>query len=130
MENQDFQARKEAYCRLYNRVQSILLKKNVRSNIIKAILEYPFIAAPETLKKLNVVIISVRQGYESTEERQDYRTEFRITYRGREISMDIRKSKDNYDKDRKPRCFNYNIYRHITKDYQKAKKKNQEVLQV
>ena len=24
--------------------------------------------------------------------------------------MDIEKVKDNYNKDRKPRCFNYNIY--------------------
>jgi len=28
-----------------------LLKKNVRHNIIKMILEYPLIAAPETLKE-------------------------------------------------------------------------------
>ena len=38
-----------------------LLKKNVRSNIIKTILGYPPIIAPETLKKWKVVIISVRQ---------------------------------------------------------------------
>jgi len=36
--------------------------------------------------------------------------------------MDIRKSKDNCDKDRKPRCFNYNVYKHIAKDCQKPKK--------
>ena len=33
-----------------------LLKKNVQSNIIKIILEYPPIAAPETLKEWKVVI--------------------------------------------------------------------------
>ena len=38
-----------------------LLKKNFRSNIIKTILGYPPIVAPETLKKWKVVIISVRQ---------------------------------------------------------------------
>ena len=70
-----------------------------------------------------MVIISVRQGYESIEGRQDYRIEFRITYRDREIPIDIRKSKDNYDKDRKPRCFNCNIYGHTAKNCQKAKKK-------
>jgi len=44
-----------------------LLKKNVRSDIIKIILEYPVIVAPETLKEWKVAIISVGQGYESTE---------------------------------------------------------------
>ena len=51
---------------------NFLLKKNFKSNIIKTILEYPLIVAPETLK---MVIISVRQGYESTESKHDYRTE-------------------------------------------------------
>ena len=31
------------------------------------------------------------------------KTESRITYRGREVHMDIRKFKDNCDKDGKPR---------------------------
>jgi len=44
-----------------------LLKKNVRSDIIKMILEYPVIVAPETLKEWKIAIISVGQGYESTE---------------------------------------------------------------
>jgi len=44
-----------------------LLKKNIRTNIIKMILEYLPIAIPETLKKWKVVIISVEQGYEFTE---------------------------------------------------------------
>jgi len=39
--------------------------------------------------------------------------------------MDIGKSKDNYDKDRKPRCFNYNIYRYIARDCQKPKKEKE-----
>ena len=45
-----------------------LLKKNVRQDIIKMILGYPPIAAPETLKEWKVAITSVGQGYESTEE--------------------------------------------------------------
>jgi len=45
-----------------------LLKKNVRQDIIKMILEYPPIAAPNILKKWKMVIISVRQIYEFTEE--------------------------------------------------------------
>jgi len=59
-----------------------------------------------------VAIISVGQEYDSTESRHNYRTKMGIIYGGREVSMKIEKSKDNYDKDRKPRCFNYNIYRH------------------
>ena len=41
--------------------------------------------------------------------RNDYRIELEITYGGRGALMDIGKFKDNYDKDRKPRCFNCNI---------------------
>ena len=44
-----------------------LLKKNIRHNIIKTILEYPPIAMPETFKEWKVAITSVGQGYESTE---------------------------------------------------------------
>ena len=36
--------------------------------------------------------------------------------------MDIRKSRDNFDKDRRPRCLNYNTYRHMAKECQKPKK--------
>ena len=45
-----------------------LLKKNIWPDIIKIILGYPPIAAPETLKEWKVVIISVGQEYKSTEE--------------------------------------------------------------
>ena len=38
-----------------------LLKKNVRPDIIKTILCYPSIAAPETLKEWKVAITSVEQ---------------------------------------------------------------------
>ena len=44
-----------------------LLKKNVQQDIIKTILEYPPIAALEILKEWKVAIVSVEQGYESTE---------------------------------------------------------------
>ena len=44
-----------------------LLKKNARQDIIKMILGYPPMAMPETLKEWKVVIMSVGQGYESTE---------------------------------------------------------------
>ena len=51
-----------------------LLKKNTRHDIIKTILGYPFIAMPETFKEWKVAIISVEQGYESTEGQHDYKT--------------------------------------------------------
>ena len=59
-----------------------LLKKNIQHDIIKTILEYPPIVMPETLKKWKVVIMSVGQGYESTEGHHDYKTSTRTTYRG------------------------------------------------
>ena len=93
-----------------------LLKKNVKSNIIKTILGYLPIAVPKTLKKWKVAITLVRQGYESIENIYDYRTGLGITYRGREAPIDIGKPKDNCNKDGKPRCFNCNIYRYMTKN--------------
>ena len=42
-----------------------LLKKNIRTDIIKTILGYPPIVVPETLKEWNVIITLVRQGYKS-----------------------------------------------------------------
>ena len=44
-----------------------LLKKNIRADIIKTILEYPPMAAPDMLKEWKVAITSVGQEYESTE---------------------------------------------------------------
>ena len=92
-----------------------LLKKNVRQDIIKTILGYPPIAMPETLKEWKVAIISVEQGYESTEGRHDYKTSTRTTYGGRGQPMDIGKSNDNF-KDGKPKCFNCNKYGHMAKE--------------
>ena len=72
-----------------------------------------------------MIITSVRQGYEYIEDRQDYQTGSEITYGERDILMNIRKSKDNYNKNIKLRCFNCNVYRHIAKDYRKLKKKKE-----
>ena len=92
-----------------------LLKKNAQHDIIKTILEYPPIVMPETLKKWKMAITSVRQEYKSTKERQDYKTSTRMTFGEREQPMDIGKSNKNF-KDRKPKCFNCNKYRHMTKE--------------
>jgi len=45
-------------------------------------LGYLLIAAPETFKEWKVVIMSVGQGYESTEGQHDYKTNIEITYGG------------------------------------------------
>ena len=102
-----------------------LLKKNIRGDIIKTILEYLSIIAPESLKEQKVAIILVEQGYESTKDKQDYKTESGIIYRGREASVNIRKSRNNYNNDIKPRCFNCNVYRHIAKNYRKPNKEKE-----
>ena len=51
-----------------DKLHAIFLLKNVQPDIIKTILGYSPIAVPETLKEWKVVITSVGQGYESTEE--------------------------------------------------------------
>jgi len=73
------------------------LKKNVYTDIIKTILE----SASEILKEWKIAITSVGQEYESTESQQDYKTGIDMTYRERGIPMDIGKTRENFDKDRK-----------------------------
>ena len=69
--------------------------------------------------------MSVGQGYESTEERHDYKTSTGTTYGGKGQPMDIGRSNNNF-KDRKPKYFNCNKYRYMAKDCQ-GKKKEQEM---
>ena len=99
-----------------------LLKKSIWIDIIKTILEYPPMAVPKTLREWKVAITLVRQGYESTKSQQDYRIGTEIIYKGRSVPMGIRKAKDNFNKDKKPKCFNCNIYKYILKDCQKPRK--------
>ena len=63
--------------------------------------------------------------YKSTKERQDYRIGSEIIYRDRGASIDIGKPKYNYNKDRKPMWFNYNVYGYMTKNYQKLTKEKE-----
>jgi len=69
-----------------------------------------------------VAIISVGQKYKSTEGQYDYKTGTRMTYGGRQQSMDIGKSNNNF-KDRKLKCFNCNKYGHMAKECWKKKEK-------
>ena len=48
-----------------------------------------------------------------------------MIYRGRSAPMDIRKARDNFDKDKKLKCFNYNTYRHMVTKYRKPKKEKE-----
>ena len=100
-----------------------LLKKNIKTDIIKTILGYLPMTVLKTLREWEVAIILVEQKYKSIENWQNYRIRTEIIYRGRSIFMNIRKTKENFDKDRKPRYFNYNMYRYIAKECQKLKKK-------
>jgi len=101
-----------------------LLKKNVQQDIIKMILGYLPMAMPETLKEWKVAITSVGQGYESTEGCHNYKMSTGITYGGRGQPMDIGKSNDNF-KNGKPKCFNYNKYGHMAKEYRSEKKEQE-----
>ena len=89
------------------------------------ILGYLPITAPETLKKQKIVIILVGQEYKFTKSKHDYRTRSGIIYEDREAPIEIGKFKNNYNKERKPRYFNCNIYGHITKDCQKPRKEKE-----
>ena len=78
-----------------------LLKKNVRSDIIKTILGYPSIITSEIFKEWKVVMILVGQKCKSTKGKQDYRTGSKITYKERGVLINIGKFKDSYKKRRK-----------------------------
>ena len=45
-----------------------------------------------------------------------------MIYGGKDIPIDIRKTKDNFDKKRKPKCFNCNVYRYMAKGCRKSKR--------
>jgi len=69
----------------------------------------------ESLKEWKVAITLVRQEYESTEGRHNYKTSTRVTYSGWGQPMDIGRSNENF-KDGKLKCFNCNKYRHMAKE--------------
>jgi len=45
-----------------------------------------------------------------------------VIYIERGAFIKIGKAKDNFDKNRRPKCFNCNTYRYIAKEYQKPKR--------
>jgi len=102
-----------------------LLKKNVQTDIIKTILGYLLMAAPDILKEWKVAITVVGQEYKSTESQHDYKTSTRTTFGERGSPIDIGKSRNNFDENRKPRCFNCNLYRHLAKECRRSKKERE-----
>ena len=102
-----------------------LLKKNVQYDIIKTILGYLPIAMSEILKEWKAAIISVGQGYESIESQHDYKTNTGITFGERGASMDIEKSRNNFDENGKPKCFNCNLYKYLAKECRRPKKEKE-----
>ena len=70
---------------------------------------------PESLKEWKMAIMSVGQGYESTEGHHNYKTSTRIMYGRRGQPMDIGRSNENF-KDGKPKCFNCNKYGYMAKE--------------
>jgi len=69
-----------------------------------------------------MAITLVRQEYKSTESKQDYKTRTGTTYEGYDALIDIGKAREDFNKDGKPKCFNYNIYKYMAKDCRKPKK--------
>ena len=59
------------------------------------------------------------------ESQYDYKIGTEMTYGGRDILINMGKAKDNFDKDRIPKCFNCKIYGHIVKKCQKPKRERE-----
>jgi len=70
---------------------------------------------PKTLKEWKVAIMSLGQEYKSTEGHHDYKISTGTMYGACEQPMDIGKFNENF-KDKKPKCFNCNKYRHMAKE--------------
>jgi hypothetical protein len=102
-----------------------LLKRHVKSDIIKIIMGYPPVTIPSILDDWITAIQSVGKGQESTQTRQDLLTPTRVTYRGSGQPMEIGRKKLVWSKDGTPQCYRCDQYGHIGKECPtKAKKGN------
>jgi hypothetical protein len=98
-----------------------LLKKNVRSDVIKTILGYPASSIPKQYDQWTEAIMSVAQGYESTESRPSIPSGSGIIYGGAGQPMDIGRQKPAFNKSGQPKCFKCNYYGHMAKDCRSKK---------
>jgi len=64
-----------------------------------------------------MAIILVEQEYESTESQKDYKIRIRMTYGERGVPMNIGKARENFNENRRSKCFNCNAYRYMEKKY-------------
>ena len=92
-----------------------LLKKHARRDIIKTILGYPASSIPITYTDWKKAILSVGQGYESTETPQQ-RTGTGITYGGTGQPMEIGRQMPAFNEKGQPKCFKCNKYGHMAKE--------------
>jgi len=56
------------------------------------------------------------------ESQHDYKTSTGTIFGGRGVPMDIGKSQDSFDENKKLKCFNCNIYGHIVRSQRKTRR--------
>jgi hypothetical protein len=93
-----------------------LLKRHVKSDIIKIIMGYPPVAIPSDLSEWILAIQSVRKGQEATQICHDLLTPTGVTYRGSGQPMETGRKKLVWSKDGTPQCYRCNQYGHIGKE--------------
>jgi hypothetical protein len=93
-----------------------LLKRHVKSDIIKVIMGYPPVAIPSDLKEWISAIQYVGKGQEATQIRHDLLTPTGVTYGGSGQPMEIGRKKLVWSKDGTPQCYRCDQYGHIGKE--------------
>jgi hypothetical protein len=93
-----------------------LLKRHVKSDIIKIIMGYPPIAIPSNLEEWISAIQSVGKGQEATQICHDLLTPTGVTYGGSGQPMEIGRKKLVWSKDGTPQCYRCDQYGHIGKE--------------
>jgi hypothetical protein len=93
-----------------------LLKRHVKSDIIKIIMGYPPVAIPSDLGEWISAIQSVGKGQEATQICHDLLTPTGVTYGGSGQPMEIGRKKLVWSKDGTPQCYRCDQYGHIGKE--------------